>query len=43
MIESEQVDCIVAVVEEKLDEYRFENQRRIRESQEEIATVILTA
>lgn len=30
-------------LQQNLDEYRFENQKKIRESQEEIATVILTA
>jgi hypothetical protein len=28
---------------EKLEAYRFGNKKRIRESQEEIATVVLTA
>lgn len=42
-IDEKKKDQIVAVVERQLDEYRFENQKRIRESQEEIATVVLTA
>jgi hypothetical protein len=34
---------IVASVEKDLYEYRFNNQKRIKESQEEIATVVLTS
>ena len=30
-------------VEKELDDYRFENQKRIKESQEDIATVVLTS
>lgn len=30
-------------VEKELNDYRFENQKRIKESQEDIATVVLTA
>ncbi len=36
-------DAIVAVVEKQLDEYRFQNKKRIRESQEAIASVVLTS
>lgn len=36
-------DKIVGFVQKQLDDYRFENQKRIRDSQEEIATVVLTA
>ena len=42
-IEESLKDKIVSSVEKELDEYRFQNQRRIRESQEQIATVVLTA
>lgn len=42
-IEEGTKDKIVASVEKELNEYRFQNQKRIRESQEEIATVVLTA
>jgi len=43
VISASQKDKIVGAVEKELDEYRFENQKRIRDSQEEIATVVLTA
>jgi hypothetical protein len=36
-------DVIFEKVEKELNEYRFENQKKIRESQEQIATIILTA
>ena len=36
-------DVIVSNVEKELDAYRFENQRKVRESQDEISTIILTA
>jgi hypothetical protein len=42
-IEESIKDKIVSTVEKELDDYRFENQKRIRESQEQIATVVLTA
>lgn len=43
VIDEERKDEIMEMVTEELDEYRFENQKKIRESQEEIATVILTS
>ena len=43
VIDEERKDEIMELVSEELDEYRFENQKKIRESQEEIATVILTS
>ena len=43
IIDAGQKDKIVGMAEKELDEYRFENQKKIRESQEEIATVVLTA
>jgi hypothetical protein len=43
IIDAAQKDKIVGVVEKELDDYRFENQKRIRDSQEEIATIVLTA
>lgn len=42
-IDEKQKDAIIAIVEKELEEYRFQNQKKIRESQEEIATVVLTA
>jgi len=30
-------------IEKTLEDYRFDNQRRIKESQEDIATVVLTS
>jgi hypothetical protein len=42
-IEESVKDRIVSTVEKELDNDRFENQKRIRESQEQIATVVLTA
>tara|TARA_R110002072_G_scaffold7503_2_gene40960 strand:- start:758069 stop:758266 length:198 start_codon:yes stop_codon:yes gene_type:complete len=43
IINEEDKDEIMAKVAEELDEYRFENQKKIKESQEEIATVVLTS
>lgn len=43
VIGEDQKDKIVGVVEKELEDYRFENQKRIKDSQEEIATVVLTA
>jgi len=43
IIDEKKKDEIVATVEKELNEYRFQNQKRIRESQEQIATVVLTA
>lgn len=34
---------ILKEIEKELNDYRFENQKRIKESQEEISTVVLTA
>lgn len=34
---------IIDKVTKELEDYRFNNQKRIRESQEEIATLVLTA
>ena len=36
-------NTILAEVEKELEEYRFENQDRIRKSQEELAKVVLNA
>lgn len=43
VINEKDKDQILDKVAEELDEYRFENQKKIRESQEEIATVVLTS
>lgn len=43
VINEQDKDEIMDKVAEELDEYRFENQKKIRESQEEIATVVLTS
>ncbi|WP_147678856.1 hypothetical protein [Algibacter pacificus] len=43
VINEEDKDEIMDKVAEELDEYRFENQKKIRESQQEIATVVLTS
>ena len=43
VIGSEIKNKIIEKVESGLDSYRFENQKRIKESQEEISTVVLTA
>lgn len=42
-IDDEKIEKVLKQVEEDLEEYRFENQKRIKDSQEEIATVVLTA
>jgi ribosomal protein L24 len=34
---------IIEKVTKELEDYRFNNQKKIRESQEEIATIVLTA
>jgi len=43
IIDEQKKSVIISKVAEELEDYRFDNQKRIRESQEEIATVILTA
>lgn len=43
VIDESQKSKILEKVENDLNEYRFENQKKIRESQEEISTVVLTA
>jgi hypothetical protein len=43
VIDESTKDIIVGFVQKELDDYRFENQKRIRDSQEEIANVVLTA
>lgn len=43
VIDEQKKNKIIEEVEKQLNEYRFENQKRIRESHEEIATVVLTA
>jgi len=42
-VDSEKSEEIIANVEKEVDEYRFENQKRMRESQEEVATVVLNS
>ncbi len=41
--EEQKVSESLKEVEKELNDYRFENQRRIKESQEDIATVVLTS
>ena len=43
IVEAKEWDEIISAVEKDLEEYRFENQKRIKDSQDEIATVVLTA
>lgn len=42
-IQEKPKDGVIEKVEKALNEYRFENQKKIKDSQEEIATIILTA
>ncbi len=42
-IEDSKKNEIVSAVEKELDEFRFHNQKRIKESQEQISSVVLTA
>lgn len=43
IIDEQDKSQIIEKVTQELEDYRFNNQKRIRESQEEIATVVLTA
>lgn len=43
VIEDQEKNLIISKVEKTLEDYRFDNQRKIIESQEKIATVVLTA
>ena len=43
IVEAKEWDEIISAVEKDLEEYHFENQKRIKDSQDEIATVVLTA
>jgi UDP-N-acetylmuramoylalanine-D-glutamate ligase len=43
VIEDQEKNQIISKVEKTLEDYRFDNQRKIIESQEKIAQVVLTA
>ena len=43
IIDDKTCEIVFIQVENDLEKYRFENQQRIKDSMEEIATVVLTA